>query len=310
MVNKNFRPSRSLLAFAFLLSFFFCFSPLRAQEFFCSVSVQAPQLQSDRQVYTDMQKSISEYMNFRQWSNHKFEPHERIKVTIQIIINDRPAIDYFKGSIQIRVVRPVFNSTYETVLFDIRDQQFSVKYVPFQTLEYSENSYIDNLTSILNFYAYMILAWDYDSFQENGGRDWFSKAQNTVNLAQGSQESGWRSFDASKSKYWLSENMVNSSYKKIHNILYMYHRQGLDLMEKDLQKARSNILTALKELQKLNVQNPGLYIVRVFMESKRGEIPLIFSKAMPHEQQQILTIVENLDPSELNNYKTILEGKE
>lgn len=291
----------------FAFSLFGISSLVQGQEMWVSVSVSAPQFQSDKAVFDDMQKNISEYLNNRKWTDHKFQQFEKIKANMVILINKRPEIERFEGSLQLRVTRPVYNSTYETVLLDIQDKDFVVNYVPFQTLEFSENSYIDNITSILNFYAYIILGFDYDTYSLNGGSEYFSKAQNIVSLAANSQESGWNSFDGQKSRYWLGNNLINTAYKKFHNVMYIYHRQGLDLMEKDLNKARQNILATLKEMQKLNLQNPGSYIARIFTDAKDMELVGIFKDAFAHEKQQFLTTMESLDPAGMNQYRQVMQ---
>jgi hypothetical protein len=298
--------TRSYLLFAlFLLT---GFGSLRAEEFFCQVNVQAPTVGSDQQVYTQMQEAISKYLNLRQWTNRKYEPYERIKARIQIIITDRPAVDYFKGTIQVQLIRPVYNSTYETVVLNIQDKDFNVTYTPLVPLEYNENTYTDNLTSILNYYAWLMLGVDSDSYELNGGAEYFQNAKNVVNLAATGREVGWRNTDGTKNKYWLLDGFLNNSYAKTHNFMYTYHRTGLDAMEKDLPKARIAIMNSIKELDKLNQANPGLYIIRSILDAKQPEIVLIFKDALPNEKRDLLAIMERLDPVNMSLYDAINKG--
>ncbi|MCB9232255.1 MAG: DUF4835 family protein [Bacteroidia bacterium] len=292
--------------FSWLIPFMLIFSA-QAQELQVSVSVSAPAFGSDKAVFEDMQKNISQYFNQRIWTNHKYLQYEKIKANIVILISDRPQIDYFKGTLQLRVTRPVYNSTYETVLANIQDKNFDVRYVQYQTLEFSENSYIDNLTSILNFYANIILGIDYASFSPNGGLEYFQKAQSIVSLAANSKETGWQSMDGMRSRYWLAENMINSSYKKIHEVYYQYHRLGLDQMTDDLPKARATVLKTLQTMQKLNLQNPGLYVTILFTDAKQQEIISIFKGAFPNEKQQLIQIMETLDAANVNKYSAVLK---
>lgn len=279
---------------------------IKAQEIQAQVTVSAPQVGSDQQVYTQMQDAISQYINLRKWTELKFEPYERIQARIQILINDRPSVDYFKGTIQVQVIRPVYNSTYESLLVNIQDKDFNVRFTPFQPLEFNENGFVDNLTSILNFYAYMIIAFDMDSFEQGAGIPFFEKAQNYVNLSQNSGEPGWRVQDGIKTRYWSCNNALDNSFRSIHNIYYNYHRQGLDLMEKELDKARTNVLNSLKELQRLNVKYPGKYIVRIFLEAKKQEIVNIFSNALVTDKRQLITVMESLDPANLDDYQKVM----
>ena len=297
-----------------LYQLIFCFScfllisgSVKSQEFQCNVSVQAPQLQSDREVYEEMEKAIREYLNNRKWTTQLFEQKERLKVNVVILIDSRPDITRFKGSIQIRVIRPVYNSTYETVLVNLQDKDFSITYVPFQILDFSESNYIDNLTCILNFYANIILGFDYGSFGPGGGMDYFQKANMFVSLASNSKEAGWSSFDGVRSRNKLASELIGGPFRGFQNVLYQYHRLGLDMMEKDIGKSRLNILSALKELQKMNQVNPGSYLVRLFMDAKQPEIVNIFNNAMPNEKQQLLAIMESLDAPQMNLYQKILD---
>ena len=294
----------------FILVFWFACAPLmQAQELFCTVTVDAPTVGSDRQVYDQMRDAITKYMNFQKWTDKKYEPFERIKCRMQIIISDRPSNEYFKGTIQCQVIRPVYNSTYETVIFNVQDKFFNVYFVPFTDLQFSDNSYIDNMTSILNFYAYMMIGVDCDSYELNGGSDYYQKARNVLNMAQNSQEVGWRNTDGSgnKNRYWLVDGFVNNTYRTIHNVYYAWHRSGLDMMEKDVAKGRLAILGVLKELQKLNVQNPNLYVVRSFLDAKGNEIVSVFQNAIMTDKRQVLAILENIDPGNMNQYNTILQ---
>lgn len=295
--------------FLFLAILAFLPLGLPAQEMLVQVTVTAPTVGSDQQVYTQMQEAITKYMNFQKWTEKKYLPEERIKARIQIIINERPSPETFRGTIQVQVIRPVFNSTYETVLLNVQDKYFNVTFVPFQDLQFNENAYIDNLTSILNFYAYIILGVEGDSFQLNGGSEYFAKARQVVNLAANSPETGWRNTDGggNRNRYWLADNFVNNSYKIIHGIYYNWHRLGLDGMEKDVAKSRAICLNALKELQKLSIQNPGLYVTRAFLDCKSIEIVDMYKKAIITDKRQVLSILEQIDPGNMNQYNQILE---
>lgn len=287
-----------------------CGLRLEAQELLCSVSIDASNIQnSDKQVFDEMQKSVMQYMNFRKWTGDNFQIHERIKCRIQFILLKQPEINNYEGSVLVQVLRPVYNTTYETMILNFQDKDVAFTYVPMQNLEFSDNTFIDNLTSVLNFYAYMILGVDYDCQKQGGGAEYFLKAQNIVNLAQNSQYSGWQSFGGTKNRYWLVENMLNNSYKSIHTIQYLYYRQGLDVMEKNLPQGRASVLSALKELQKLNASNPGLLFVRNFLDAKANEITNVFRSALPNEKADMLKIMQEIDPSGMSTYNKVNEGK-
>lgn len=277
------------------------------QELRCIVDIQTPTQGSDKQVYDQMKEAITKYMNLRKWTDLKFDPQERIKCRMLFIISDRPSVDYFKGSLQVQIIRPVFNSSYESVLANIQDKDIAFNFVPFQPLEFSENAFIDNLTSILNFYAYTIIGLDADSFELSGGKKWFEKANNIVQLAQNANEPGWASFDGNRNRYWLANNLVDNTMRDVHNVYYVYHRQGLDMMEKDLNRGRAAILGALRDLQRLNLKYPAQYITRVFLTAKGPELIAMFKNALPTEKRQLISIMENLDPAGASEYEQIME---
>ena len=208
-------------------------STLSAQELQCVVDIQAPSQGSDKQVYDQMKEAITKYVNFRKWSDMKFNPEERIKCRMLFIINTRPSIEDFSGTLQVQLIRPVYNSSYESIVVNIRDQNVNFKFTPFTPLEFSENNYIDELTSILNFYCYMLVGIDTETFELRGGVPYFQKAQNIVNLAASGTGQGWRNFDGTQNRYWLVNDLLDNSLAKFHNVLYVYHRQGLDKMEKN-----------------------------------------------------------------------------
>jgi hypothetical protein len=282
---------------------------LQAQELQCIVSVSAPTVGSDQSIYPQMQDAIMKYVNFRKWTDLTYDPRERIKCRLQIMINNRPEVDQFTGTFQVQLIRPVYNSDFESMVVNIQDADINFKFVPFTPLEFSENNYIDELTSLLNFYCYMLIGFDQETFEMGSGAPYFQKAQTIVNLAANSGGGGWRNFDGTRNRYWLVNDMLDNSMRQIHNIYYVYHRQGLDQMEKNLQGGRTAVLGALRELQKMNQRFPGKYITRVFYTAKSAEIIQIFSKANMQEKAEVIRIMSEVDPSNANDYEKMNDEK-
>jgi hypothetical protein len=280
-----------------------------AQELQCIVNVSAPTVGSDQSIYPQMQDAITKYINFRKWTDLKYEPQERIKCRLQIMISNRPEVDQFTGTFQVQLIRPVFNSEYESMVLNIQDKDIAFKFVAFTPLEFSENNYIDELTSLLNFYAYMIIGFDQETFENGGGATHFQKAQTIVNLASNTGGAGWRNFDGTRNRYWLVSDMLDNSLRQIHNILYVYHRQGLDLMEKNLAGGRTAVLGALRELQKMNQRYPAKYITRVFITAKSNEIIEIFQKGNIQEKSEVIRIMTEVDPANAADYEKIKDEK-
>jgi hypothetical protein len=281
----------------------------RGQELLCNIQIDARQVQGDKSIFDDMQQTLSRYMNFTRFSNDNFEAHERIRCNIQIIVNGRPTADYFTCTANIVAYRPVFNSTYETVLLNISDKNFNFTYVPMQQMQFVDNTYNDNLTALLNFYAFIILGFDYDSFGQGSGRPFFQRAQQLVDMASsGGNEAGWRSAEDIRNRYWLVENLVNSRYEGFHEMLYTYHRQGLDQMESNPDRGRPAIVEALKIMQDINQQNNLLYITRIFLDTKSNELIQVFRNGFVNDKQAFVEIMEDIDPSNMENYNKVLES--
>ncbi len=261
----------------FIIIFGFIFQ-LKAQELNCLVIVNADQIQNtNSQIYSTLQNSITEYMNNTKWTNQDFKPQEKIECAITLMIAEQPSANDFKGSIQVQVSRPVYNSTYKSPTLNFNDNNLSFSYSEFESLIFNESSFESNLVSILTFYAYTILGIDADTFSPNGGDQYYKKAENVVNVAQQSGYSGWNRIDGNHTRYQFNENLLSSSYQDFRSLLYAYHRNGLDLMSENKKEAKSNIATSLQGLQKIYNRRANAYLLRVFMDTKSDEISDMFS---------------------------------
>lgn len=280
----------------------------QSQELDCSVRINSRQVEgSDKQVFTNMQKAIQEFMNNTKWTNYNFQIEERIECTFLFTINERIASDEFSGKLNVVVSRPVFGTSYNTSLLNWEDKAIHFYFIEDQPIEYSENAYTTNLAALLGFYANIVLGLDFDSFSKFGGTPFFEQAQNIVNMAQSDGERGWASFDSQKNRYWLAENYNNNSYAGIREANYMYHRQGLDKMQDNLDMGRSKILEAIELLERVNEQRPNLFIMQLFLEAKSDEIINIFKEASSMEKGKVVEIMKQLDPSNSSSYDKIMQ---
>jgi hypothetical protein len=296
----------SLIFIVFVLSLSTSF----AQELRCNISISAQKIQgANRTMFETMQSDLYEFMNNRKWTDHQYSMDERIECNFFINLEQQISSDEFKGSIQVQLRRPVFNSSYETVLLNIKDNDFHAKYVEYQTLEFNETSNKDNLTNILAFYAYIVLGMDYDSFSPEGGTEFFQKAQTIVNNSQNAREKGWKAYESERNRYWLVENILNKSYAGFRSCTYQYHRQGLDLMADKAPEGRGVIAESLKSIQKVFRTRPSLYILQVFFDAKSDELVNIFSKSFPDERNRVVVILNECDPSNSSKYEKILKSE-
>jgi len=281
-----------------------------AQELRCNVTVSARGIQGANQnLFRTMQSDLYDFMNNRKWTDNVYSYDEKIRCNILIRLDEQISADEFKGSINVQLTRPVFNSSYTSTVLNIKDNDFHCKYVEFQPLEFNETSNRDNLTNIMAFYAYVILGFDYDTFSEEGGTEYFQKAQSIVNNSQNARERGWKAFESERNRYWLIENVLNKSYSSFRTCMYNYHRNGLDLMADKVEEGRANIADALRDIQKVFRRRPSTYILQMFFDAKADELVNIFSKSFPDERNRVMTILTEVDPSNGRKYEKIAENE-
>ncbi len=258
----------------------FCFFIIHvsAQELSCTVTVNASQIQnSNSQVYKTLEGAINEYFNNTKWTNKNYKPQEKIKCAIILNILEQPSSNQFRGNIQVQVTRPVFNSTYQTPIFNYKDDNLSFSYTEFQPLNFNENSFDSNLLSILTFYAYTILGIDGDTFALNGGQEYHVKAEKVVNLAQQGGPKGWNRKDGNTTRYQLNENLLSPVFKDYRIAMYEYHIKGLDNMTANKKESKKVISDAVKKMQNVYNRRTNAYLLRIFMDTKSDEIVDIFS---------------------------------
>jgi hypothetical protein len=267
------------------------------QELNCSVTINATQVEStDRAVFKDMKLAIEQFMNGRKWTTDTYRTHEKINCNILITIS-KMTIGSFSASVQIRSARPIYNTNYSTQLLNFADRDWDFEYVESQPLEYNDNTFTTNLTSLLAFYAYIIIGMDYDSFSELGGTPYFQKALMVVNNAQQSNREGWQSMKSTRNRYWLQENLNNGQMTDIRKAIYSYHRLALDMFEKNPDQAQQIILNGLKDIKKIRDINPSAILVVSFFDAKGKEIASIFSTGNIQVRRQAYDLVTVIDPS-------------
>lgn len=281
-----------------------------AQEFMCNVQVNSQQIEgTDKRVFENMQTAITEFINSRRWTNYDFKPEERLECSIVIAITDRPSTDRFKATLNIVASRPVFKTSYTTTLLNYADKKFEFNYVEFQPMEFQENTYNSNLTSVIAYYVYMMLAFDFDSFSLFGGTSYYGIAENIVNAAQTSPEAGWKASEDPNNRYWLLENYTNNSYSDLRKFLYEYHRTGLDMMPDDATKGRENIFNSISYLKSVYDAKPGLFSLQLMVDAKRDEIVNVFSEGNPKEQEDVKELMKEIDPANSSIYSKIGQRK-
>lgn len=277
-----------------------------SQEIFCNVQVISPQIEgTDKKIFETLQNSIFDFINNRNWTKYNFKTEEKIECSILLTIEDRVSMDEFRASLNIVLSRPIYQTSYNSPLLNFVDRDIQFRYIEYQPLDFSENAHISELTSILSYYVYMMLGFDFDSYSLHGGTPFFEKAQAIVNNAQNSPYSGWRAFDDPKNRFWLVENCLNPSYLPLRTFSYEYHRKGMDFMQENATIARSIISSKFNLLETVQTNRPGLFLLQVFMESKREELINLYSVGSSSEKSQVIRILSKIDPANSSRYQQL-----
>jgi hypothetical protein len=277
----------------------------QAQELDCQVSVIAPTVNNvETAVFEQLETAITEFMNGRRWTTDEFILTERVTCTMQITINKATSQTNFEGTIQVQSSRPVYNSNYNAPLLMVNDNDFDFTYAPGTMLQYSPDQFRDNLTSVLAFYAYLILAMDYDSFALEGGTNWYTQAQTVVTNAQGlsSPPAGWSAADGKQSRYALIDNILSQTFRPLRRCYYEYHRLGLDKAFDDPAAARLVMSDALITLRNVHRIRPANYNLQTFFQAKKDEIVKMFGVAPESERARLLPVLKLIDPGNIPVY--------
>lgn len=282
----------------------------QAQELRCNISVATQKIQgTNREMFTNMQRDMYEFVNNKRWSSNVFSYDERIEASIQFTLDEQVGGDEFKGTLQVRVSRPVYNSSYNTVLLNFKDNDVYFKYREFEALEFNESGQNSELVNLLTYYTYIILGIDYDSFSLMGGNEFFNKAENLVAQCQNAREAGWKSFESRRNRYWLINNLQDRSYASVRECIYKYHRLGLDAMSENVNEGRLELISALELLQRAHRSKPNSYIMQVFFDAKSDEIVNIFKPAFTDERKRVYNIVSEVNPANISKYSALIENK-
>ena len=281
---------------------------MNGQELNCQIEINADQIQNaNKQVFETLKGAINEYMNTTKFSNAQFSVNEKIDCRLFFTIkeyNDNTMV----GDLQIQSSRPVYNSTYTTTLLNFKDTKIEFTYQENEPLIYSENNMESNLTAILNFYAYLIIAIDFDSFSLNGGDPYYEKAQNVVQMAQSSGESGWKAFEDTKNRPSVLAAYTEPNTSILRTLLYEYHRLGLDEMVLSPDKGRAKISSTLNYLKKIYDVAPMSVGLSMFKDAKLDELVNLYTKSSQTERDNAYEILSTLYPTENDRVTKIKNG--
>jgi hypothetical protein len=300
--------------YIFILIFSFVFHyTLSSQELNCRLSVvnTAKTQNVDKQVFKSLESALNEFINNTKWSSDQFKQKEKIECNILINITKEVNNKRFEATATIQSSRPVYKSNYNTVIVNIIDKSFNFGYEEHQPLLFNENAFLNNITSLLAYYAYVILGYDYDSFSLNGGNPYFNKAQEILNNAQSSGFPGWKLDNKSMGKgnrYTLIDNLLNVDFEGLRKCTYKYHREGLDVLYDNIEKGRSEIIAALNMLKKVHNNRPNSMLMNLLFNAKSEEIINVLKKAKKENVTELLNFLIKADTQNANKYRQAIRN--
>ncbi len=281
---------------------------LHAQEIKAQVQVVAPRVQlANKQILTTLEQSIQQFINNRKWTEEKVEIVERLEISIFMEVNSISDNNDIAGTVQLQVTRPIYNSTYKSTILQFNDEDVAFNYREFDNLDYQENLNLNDLTTLLAYYVYVSLGWDFDSFSELGGNLYFAKAQTIVNLM--TNKPGWNQSDGKgmRNRFYLAENLNSPRFKDFRVLTYEYHRKGLDIFYENPEKGRRLITESLQKLSETNQSNRNSLLQKLFFTTKWPELVEIYKGGTTAEKTIITRLLNDLDPTNSKRYEKIKE---
>ena len=263
--------------FVAIFIFVFFSMALGAQEMNCIVTVNADQVsQTNKQIFKTLERSLSDLVNKTQWTNKTYQENERVNLRMFITVTNYDN-NRFKATVQLQSNRPVFNTSYESPVFNYKDNQFNFEYIEFQPLTYNENIFDSNLVGVVSYYVYIMLGLDADTFALEGGTPYFKQAQKIVAQAQGSNVAGWNQSSSERTRFELVDNILSNAYREYRVAMYNYHRKGLDIMAENNSAGKQVIAGSMRLLETLVKRRPNAFLIQTFFDAKSEEIQNIFS---------------------------------
>lgn len=291
-----------------LLGFFF---KTQAQELDFRVLINSDRSRfQNTEVFNQMKTSFEQFLNGRTWTSDDYRPEERIKGNLLITINEVPQVGVYSATVQVQVVRPVFGTNYESMVLNFIDRNWTFEYQESQPLEFNRFSFLNNISSLLAFYANIALGMDYDTFALKGGNPFFEVANDIVNNSQQSGRVGWvQNPNDRRSRYWLINDIyISTVYAPIREAIYLYHRKGIDQLTTAPEDAYVSILEAIRLVANANKLQPnGIYTIS-FVDAKSDEIPRILKNAPFDIREKAVALLVDIDPNNARKYNELLKS--
>jgi len=281
-----------------------------AQEFNCAVSINTQKAQSiDKNRFEEMKRAMQDFMNLRRWTEDNFKTEERINCNIVVTIDEVISNTNFRCNVQIQSSRPVYGSGYESIMLNYLDKDWLIEYQEGQPMDYNENTFSSNLTSLMGFYANIMLGLDYDSFSKQGGTKYFQKAQMVAQAAgaSGRGGKGWQTNEGAQNRAVLLENLLSTQMSAFRDGFYAYHRLGLDVLSSKPEDARKSTLLLIAKMKEVLTLRAYWLWLNIFLDAKSNEIINVFTDATPEEKQTAYNTLIQVDPTKADKYQAIIK---
>lgn len=284
--------------------------PMKAQELKCNISINSEQVQgSNKAVFNTLQQSMEEFVNTQRWTNMTFQEKERIECSMMIVVKSVQD-NMFVCEFTCQSRRPVFGTTYTTPTLNIKDANFTFTYQEYDRMEFQHNTFTSNLTALVAYYCYLIIAHDMDSFAKLGGTPYFQICEDIVTSAQSAsldnaEMVGWKAFESNRNRYALTNNLMDEAFKKYRAYYYDYHRHGLDEMVNNVANGRARIAKDIKVLKEAYNARPATYLVGTFLDAKSDELVNIFKSGTADEKKMVYELLMDIDPTRQDTYENI-----
>jgi len=278
-----------------------------AQDVKCDVKVNFNQIENtDPIVFENLERALFEFVNNRKWTTEVFKEDERLEMNILLTVESESGGGGFSGNIQVQSRRPVYGASYNTPVFNHKDNDVTFQYQQFDVLLFNENNAGDNnLTALFAYYVYLALGFDYDTFAPEGGTPYLTKALNITNQNVSSSSEGWKPFEDQNNRYWIIENYLEARFKNLRKCMYDYHRNGLDQMAEKQAEGRKAIFQALQKLNSVHQNLPNSINLRLFFNAKSDEIVNIFKEGTSEEKSQVVDLLSRIDPGNIQKWSRI-----
>ncbi len=279
----------------FFSALFFISLSIKAQELNCTITVNSDQVsQTNQQIFQTLERSLNDFVNKNKWTNRVYKENERVNAQMFITITEYES-DRFKGNIQIQSSRPVYNTSYESPIFNYKDNQFNFQYIEFQPLVFNENVFESNLVGVVSYYIYIMLGLDADTFSLEGGTDHFRKAQNIVTQAQGKGFKDWGQ-SSDRSRFELVDNLLSNTFREYRVAMYNYHRKGMDIMGDNNSTGKQVVAGTMKLFETMIKRRPNAFLIQTFFDAKSEEIQNIFSDGPKVDIVKLKETLNNIAP--------------